>query len=98
MNHYERIGVIKLYKCRATYWRNLLRKAIDKGDDSEIIRLSLHLHKMEMDLNAILDEKFVFDNLVYSKQHVGRRVATAPDPLKKNEAYVAKPNFTPSFS
>ena len=99
MNYYEKVGIIKLYKGRATYWRNLLRDAIDKNNDSEIIRVSLHLHKLETDLKTALDDKFVFDNLAISKQHVGRRMKTGPDLLKKNEAYkIDTPNFTPSFS
>lgn len=98
MNYYEKLGVLRTYRSRAYYWRKLLKQAIDKGVDSEIIRASLMLNKMETDLKAVLDEKFIYDNLVHSKQHVGRRIATAPDPLKKTEQYVAPPSFCPSFN
>jgi hypothetical protein len=98
MNYYEKLGVLRVYRSRSYYWRKLLKHAIDKGIDSEIIRASLMLNKMETDLKAVLDEKFIFDNLATSKQHVGRRIATAPDTLKKTERYVAPPSFTPSFN
>ena len=98
MNYFEKLGVLRLYRSRAYYWRKLLKHAIDKGIDSEIIRASLYLNKLETDLKSVLDEKFIFDNLATSKQHVGRRVATAPDALKKTERYVTPPSFSPSFN
>jgi len=97
MNYYEKLGVLRVYRSRAYYWRKLLKQAIDSGNDSEIIRTSLYLNKLENDLKTVLDEKFIFDNLATCKQHVGRRVATAPDPLKKTEKYVEPPSFCPSF-
>jgi len=98
MNYYEQLGVLRVYRSRSYYWRKLLKHAIDKGIDSEIIRASLMLNKMETDLKSILDEKFIYDNLVHSKQHVGRRIATAPDSLKRTERYkIEPPSFSPSF-
>jgi hypothetical protein len=98
MNYYEKLGVLRVYRSRSYYWRKLLKHAIDKGNDSEVIRASLYLHKLETDLKSVLDEKFIFDNLATCKQHVGRRVATAPDSLKRTERYkIEQPSFTPTF-
>lgn len=98
MNHFERLGLLRTYRSRAWYWRKLLRLAIDAGDDSEIIRTSLMLNKLEQELKAVVnDDGFILNNLNHSRL-LGRNIKSAPDPLKFNEQYkIDKPNFCPSF-
>ena len=98
MNHFEKLGVLRTYRSRFWYWRKLLRLAIDAGDDSEIIRTSLMLNKLEQELKTVMnDDGFILNNLAHSRL-LGRNIKTAPDPLKKNEVYAITPNFTPAFN